>query len=201
MDFPRRYVNHAHAAFADLFEELVAADLGAGAFGKGRQVDGGNDGCWPLQEAAGTLVVGKQLIDLSSKIGIVAARLAEECRTLGPVQFDRPVEHGFRGLRLLLGCRQTIPESSSELSAMRRFPRLYASRIIAFSLVLFSRLVATGAPTATRQPEASAKLVSSRGSFAASTRTDPPRRLTSSPVTRSWNDCTQLHRCFSATVR
>ena len=37
------HVDHAHAAFADLLQELVAADGRAGAFGGGRKVDGGGD--------------------------------------------------------------------------------------------------------------------------------------------------------------
>ena len=68
----------AEAAFADLFQQLVAADLRAGAFAEADEGDGGLVGfVGELEEAAGRIVGGEQGLDAFAQCGIAAAGLVE----------------------------------------------------------------------------------------------------------------------------
>ena len=80
------HVDDAHAPFADLLQQLVGADHGAGAFGRRRGVvrDGrGRAGC--LEEVPRPDVGAEQRLDLPAERGIAAAR---------PVQVGRPLGRG-----------------------------------------------------------------------------------------------------------
>ena len=72
------HVDHAHAAFADLLQELIAADHRAGALGHGGHVKGGGDAAWRRFEEARLFVVHPQEHgDAVEECGIVAANLAQ----------------------------------------------------------------------------------------------------------------------------
>jgi hypothetical protein len=97
-------VDDAHAAFADLLQELVGADQGAGALARPSRGDGlsqtwGRSVEWPL----GVLVCGQQLADPLEQLGLAGAGLVEEgVSFLGCGLVQGGQEHSF-GIIVRLG--------------------------------------------------------------------------------------------------
>ena len=81
------HIDHAHAAFADLLEQLVGADLRAGALGE-RLVGGSVVPPAAAQELAGLVVGRQQLLDPRPQLAIAAA---------GRVQVARPARRATAG--------------------------------------------------------------------------------------------------------
>ena len=92
--------DRAHAALADLFEQLVRADDHAGELGNRRDVDSRSlGGRRRLQEAAGLVVLGEQGRKALPQVGVPPAGALEE---RGP-DFRRLFQRGFKYFALRHG--------------------------------------------------------------------------------------------------
>ena len=90
--------DRAHAAFADLLQQLVRADDRAGALGE-RLVDGGGHtgGDRGVQETAGPEVGRDQFLDLGTLLDIVATSLRDVGSSIcGRVDFNRGAKDRYR---------------------------------------------------------------------------------------------------------
>ena len=77
------HVDHAHAAFADRFEQLVRADDRAGTFVPRRLLDrGARISRGRFEELLDLRIGGQQLLNLASELSIIAASLVKVPRTL-----------------------------------------------------------------------------------------------------------------------
>ena len=79
------HVDHAHATFADFLEQLVRADLGAGAFGDRGNVESGGDGQsndGSIHETADLGIVPKQSLHGCPQLFVCSTCLFQKCRSL-----------------------------------------------------------------------------------------------------------------------
>ena len=89
--------DRAHAPFANLLQELVGADDGARAFGRGRLIKGGRAARLRFEKRSHLLMMQEQLLDLPAKHFVVTALPSEERHTLfGRGDFHRLQEDRFR---------------------------------------------------------------------------------------------------------
>ena len=91
------HVDRAHAAFADLLQELVGADDRAGALGCRRLIEGGPVSRRCFEKRSHLLMMQEQLLDLTTKHFVVAALPSEVRQALfGRSDFHRLQEDRFR---------------------------------------------------------------------------------------------------------
>ena len=103
--------DYAHAAFANLLQELVRADDRAGAFGRSMPFDRGS--CGRFQKARALLVPLQQLLDSPAKNRVVGASTIQEGRSLCRIFFFQ----GFNeeSLFLHIGCSGPVVALGSTL--------------------------------------------------------------------------------------
>ena len=118
------HVHDAEAAFADLLQQLVAADGGAGAFGQRGQVEGGGG---LLEKLLGFRIGFQQFSDLCSESLVPRTGVVEVRGTLvGQLNFQGCPENGVRLLRLV--GHGAIPEVMLYLEKRKRRARASRNR-------------------------------------------------------------------------
>ena len=124
----RRHVHNAHAPFANLLQQLVGTDLGAGEF-EVRQFNGGGDNIGNIQQTLRGRVLPQQCPNVGTKFRIISAdsiqihfplirRIDLDCRQKDRSFVRLPISH----------CLLPPGEAEPSYKAMRRFGKVRATK-------------------------------------------------------------------------